>query len=416
MNIVYICHYAGSPDMGMAFRPYYFAREWVRDGHNVTIIAASYSHLRIRNPEVTRSFQEEYIDGIRYIWIKTGTYDHNGIDRALTMFEFVGTLYRKAELIAAGLEPDVIITSSTYPADTYAGQRIRKVCERRPLLIHEVHDMWPLTPIVLGGMSPHHPFIMAMQAAENSAYKHSDYVVSLLPSAEGYMKEHGLEDGKFRYIPNGVVTEEWNEDLEMPAEHAAAFRKLRDEGKFIVGFFGSHHDSNALENIIDVVNELKDRGAALVMIGEGRDKPKFIEHARETGADNVVFLPQVEKKYIPPILKKMDAIYIGMLESPLPKYGICLNKMFDSMMSGKPIIMAITTPRSPVSDAGCGIMTDSGDNAGIKAALGKLMSMTPGERQELGERGRTAIMEKYTYRKLAGQFEELFRNRAGAAG
>ena len=42
MNILYINHYAGSPRMGMEFRPYYFAREWVKMGHDVTMIANSF--------------------------------------------------------------------------------------------------------------------------------------------------------------------------------------------------------------------------------------------------------------------------------------------------------------------------------------------------------------------------------------
>ena len=29
MNIILLDHYAGSPEMGMEFRPYYMAREWV---------------------------------------------------------------------------------------------------------------------------------------------------------------------------------------------------------------------------------------------------------------------------------------------------------------------------------------------------------------------------------------------------
>ena len=50
MNILYIEHYAGSPEMGMEFRPYYLSREWTRMGHRVTIIAGDYSHLRKKNP------------------------------------------------------------------------------------------------------------------------------------------------------------------------------------------------------------------------------------------------------------------------------------------------------------------------------------------------------------------------------
>ena len=56
MNIILMDHYAGSPEMGMEFRPYYMAREWVRMGHNVRIVAGSYSHLRIKNPKVDKDF------------------------------------------------------------------------------------------------------------------------------------------------------------------------------------------------------------------------------------------------------------------------------------------------------------------------------------------------------------------------
>ena len=66
MNILLINHYAGSTEMGMEFRPYYFAREWLKRGHRVTIIAGDYSHLRIKNPEIKKDFQKEVIDNIQY--------------------------------------------------------------------------------------------------------------------------------------------------------------------------------------------------------------------------------------------------------------------------------------------------------------------------------------------------------------
>ena len=74
MNIVLINHYAGSPEMGMEFRPYYLAREWVKMGHRVRIIAGDFSHLRIRNPKVKKDYQRENIDGIEYYWVRTGDY------------------------------------------------------------------------------------------------------------------------------------------------------------------------------------------------------------------------------------------------------------------------------------------------------------------------------------------------------
>ena len=112
--------------MGMEFRPYYLSEEWIKMGHSVRILAADYSHLRLKNPDVKKDFQEEMIDGITYDWIKTGTYEGNGVARALTMFRFVRKIREKARWIAKNWKPDVVITSSTYPLDIYAGQKIKK--------------------------------------------------------------------------------------------------------------------------------------------------------------------------------------------------------------------------------------------------------------------------------------------------
>ena len=139
MNILYIEHYAGSPEMGMEFRPYYLAREWVRMGHNVTIIAGDYSHLRKKNPSVINDFTPENIDEIEYVWVKTGEYEGNGMKRAMTMERFVRKLWMNAGKIVQKYRPDVVIASSTYPLDTYPAQKIAKIAKAK--YIHEVHDI-----------------------------------------------------------------------------------------------------------------------------------------------------------------------------------------------------------------------------------------------------------------------------------
>ena len=64
MRILYLEHYAGSPEYGMEYRPYYLAREWVKSGDEVTIVAASYSHLKNRQPSVHDRLKVEMINGI----------------------------------------------------------------------------------------------------------------------------------------------------------------------------------------------------------------------------------------------------------------------------------------------------------------------------------------------------------------
>ena len=157
MNILYIDHYAGSVSMGMEFRPYYLAREWQKKGHNVRIMTASFAHLRKNNPAVTKDFSVSEIDGIEYQWIKTNKYVGNGVKRIITMMQFCWKLYLNASRIAKEFKPDIVIASSTYPMDAYAARKIADKCGAK--YVHEVHDMWPITPIDLYGMSPKHPSV-----------------------------------------------------------------------------------------------------------------------------------------------------------------------------------------------------------------------------------------------------------------
>ena len=167
------------------------------------------------------------------LYFKAGTYEGNGAKRALSMFRFVAGLWRRAGWIAKEFMPEVIISSSTYPLDSYAAARIALKSKGR--YIHEAHDVWPLTLVELGGMSPKHPFVQLLDRAERYAYRHCDRVVSILPDALPHMMEQGLqEESKFAFIPNGVVIDEWEHTASLEKEHALLLDALRKEGRFIV--------------------------------------------------------------------------------------------------------------------------------------------------------------------------------------
>lgn len=407
MNILYINHYAGSIQMGMEFRPYYLAREWIKMGHRVTIMAGDYSHLRIKNPEVKKDFQKEVIDGIQYCWVRTGAYEGNGVKRALTMFRFVYKLWRNARKIVNSLKPDVVITSSTYPLDTFAGQRIAKLCNAR--LIHEVHDMWPATLIELGGMKKCNPFVVLMQVGENSAYKYSDYVVSILPCAKEYMMKHGMAEHKFVNIQNGVVLSEWEQGEQIPKEHQEVLSRLKDNGNFIVGYFGGHALSNALDILLDAAKEIQNPQIKFVLVGNGVEKPRLEKRVQDERLENVFFLPSVGKVSIGDLTRYFDCSYMGSLKSPLYRFGVSFNKMYDSMIAGKPIVCAIDTPECLVDKYECGIVIKNGKASEIRSAIEQLYDMPDDERKKMGLKGKEAVLKYYNYATLAEQFEMLFK-------
>lgn len=398
MNILLINHYAGSPAYGMEYRPFYMAREWVRMGHRVTIVGADFSHLRSRQPDAGI----ELVEGIRYVWLSTPAYQGNGIGRVRNMLSFVRQLFFRHTYIVGENLPDVVIASSTYPLDIYPATALARKYQAQ--LVYEVHDLWPLSPMELGGMSKYHPFIMVMQKAEDYAYHHVDRVVSLLPKAELHMLERGLPVGKFQCVPNGIAVEEWYMQQAVAQGQRTALQKLRKNGVFMVLYAGAHGIANALKYLILAAELLKNQKIGIVLLGNGQEKSNLQQLVAERHIQNVSFLPAVGKNCVPDLLNFADVLYIGLQRQPLFRFGVSPNKMFDYMMAEKPIISAIDAGNDLVAEAGCGISIPAGDSEAIAEAICQMRALTADERAAMGKKGKAFVLAHHDYKVLAARF------------
>ena len=136
MNILYLNHYAGSPRHGMEYRPYYLSREWVRAGHQVTLVAAGHSHVRATQPRQTDDApitapMTEAIDGIGYRWFPAPAYQGNGLGRVKNIWAFLRQVWAAAPTLVAELKPDVVIASSTYPMDIWVARRLARLARAK---------------------------------------------------------------------------------------------------------------------------------------------------------------------------------------------------------------------------------------------------------------------------------------------
>lgn len=407
MRILLINHYVGGGGLGMEYRPYCLAKEWVKQGHQVYLLGASFSHLRLKNPDVKRDFTLEVRDGLNYIWVKTPSYN-SSLKRVLNMALFVSKLQSHTRKIAKSCAPDLVIASSTYPLDIYPAKKIAELTGAK--LCYEVHDLWPMSPMLIGGYSEKHPFIRIMQKAENDCYKYSDKVVSLLWNAEEHMREHGLAEGKFVCVPNGYDPEDWTNEkrsLPLPDEHQKAFKTL--EGKVIVGFAGGFAASGALMTLIETAVLLKNNERIhFVLVGKGPEEDSLRNKVKTMGLNNVTFLPAVSKNLIPSVISHFDIGYMGGIHSELHKYGTSYNKMTDYMLSGIPILQAIDEPGSVVNRMGCGIQVEAESPCNNAKAIQKIVNLTIEERSSMGNIGRNYAIQNLTWMKLSEVFIEAF--------
>ena len=445
MNILYINHYAGSPQHGMEYRPYYLAREWVRAGHAVRMLAASYSHVRAQQPDlaamhtaashapngqsgqsshplpgdvVQEAVEEagaksgratvQHIDGVAYHWYATPAYVGNGVGRVKNIWAFLRQVWLDAPRLARTFEPDVVIASSTYPMDIWVAHRIAKLARKqgKPCkLVFEVHDLWPLSPIELGGMSPKHPFIMLCQAAEKYAYQHADVVVSMLPKVAEHMQSHGLDVRKLHIVPNGITLDEWEgEAVPLRADVASHLAAQKAAGRKVVGYAGSHGTPNALEVLLQAAAHMQTEPFSFVLVGSGHEKAALQQQAQEWGLQHVAFFDPIPKAHIPAFLAQLDIAYIGWQRVPIYRFGIAPNKLMDYMMARCVVLHSVEAGNDPVAEAGCGMTVPPADPQAVADGLRQLARLDAATRQRMGESGRQFVLDNHTYPVLAQRF------------
>lgn len=406
MNILLINHYAGCPDCGMEFRPYYMAKNWTGKGHKVLIVAATFSHLRKTNKQILDDFLYENIDGVDYLWIKTPEYSTNGLDRLKNIITFVRKLNKYSGDIVQKFIPHAVIASSTYPVDISAAKKIAKKAKAK--LIFEIHDLWPLSPMELGGYSKFHPFIAFLQYFENIAFKKSDAVVSILPKTLEHAKNHGLKPEKWHYVPNGIYLNDWNKSIKIPQNYAKKLDELKQKGLFLIGYAGNIGVANVLHTFIESKKYLKDQKVGIILLGTGTEVNNLKKLAESYS--HVYFFDPIEKTAIPNFLKKLDVVYVGLKRQPLFRFGVSPNKIFDYMMAKKPIIQAIEAGNDLVNEANAGITIEPENPEQIAKAILKFSQLSKNELNQMGENGQKFVLNNHEYSVLSNKFLQVLQN------
>lgn len=400
-SIWIISQYSSTPETGIGGRHYYLARELTRQGHDVHLVAASYTHLLRRPPDVDDKYCVAEVDGFNFVWVKTPVYSNaNSLRRILNWFLFSRRLGGLPKVIPGC--PDTIIYSSPSLVPYLGAYRLAKRLGSK--LVWDVRDIWPLTFIELGGYSRWHPFVVLSNWIESFACKTSSHITSNLPHAIDHLATKGASRNKFDWIPNGYCAEEKLNAEPLSDETLRQF----PQDKFIVGYCGTLGTANAIDVMLDVAQSTcEDESIAYFLVGGGPLRSHIQEVAKKKSLSNIVLLESIPKIQVPSMLSNFDVCYVGMNKSPLYRYGTSLNKLPEYLMSEKPLIFSVDSQFKPVDDANAGITVGAGDVGSIVSAIYKLKSMSDTERKQLGENGVKHAEEHYEFSKLAAKLSNI---------
>jgi len=390
--------YAGSPFHGMIYRHYYMAKELQKRNMKTTIISASYSHFMVNKPPIKdKPYLLEKIDMIEYLWLKVIEYkDSRDKKRVLKWFQFCLKLFTVSNKID---KPDVILCSGSAPMLILPAYYLAK--KHGAKLIFEVRDIWPLTLMDFKGYSKYNPLIYIMQKSVNFGFRNADKVISVLPHTDTYIKEQGISNVDFSYLPNGIFLEE----LKNPSPLNEKTQLEVQKEKFTIGYTGAMGMGDGLDLLIDVAEILKEEAnISFLLIGRGSEKERLKKRITDLKLNNIKILDAIPKREVQSLLTLFDVCYIGWENKEIYKYGISANKIFDYMYAGKPIIHLFTGEGDLIAKANCGISITEHKSSLVSEAVLKLYNTPKEQRKVTGMRGKKFVLENHTYHKIIDNF------------
>ena len=351
-------------------------------GHRVTIVSRDTRSLEAgrhgRPPG--RLVAREQVDGIDVLFLNIPY--ANRYSKPVRLASF--TAFTVAAGVAGALErkPNVVFASSTPLTIGIAGLATARL--KRVPFVFEIRDLWPAVPVQLGALkSP--PAVRSAEWLERRLYAGAERIVVLSEGAKQDLERRGVPAEKLSLIPNAADLDVFRPDV--VDEGFRARHSL--EGKFVALYAGAIGRANGLDQLVDAANALRRRGddrVAIVVLGDGGERPRLEERAHELGLDNLRFLPPVAKEELAGIVGAADVTLTIFAPYPVLETN-SPNKFFDSLAAGRPAIVNLDGwVRRLVEENDAGAWVPAGDSE----ALGWALSALAGDRERVERMGRNA--------------------------
>lgn len=412
-------HYAGNMFFEKGGRHYNFSKYLHRAGYNVTVFCCNAKHNS--NAEnyfnIDGMWQEYYAEDINtpFVFIKGRPYIGNGKQRILNMLDFYLNVQKAAkEYAKIKGKPDVIIGSSVHPLTCVAAIHLSKFFRCRNIV--EIRDLWPESFVAFGLISEQNLLLKLLYAGERWIYKKADAVVFSVEGGADYIIEKGwdtahggpIDMSKVCHINNGVdlemfISNKENYDYDDP--------DLNDPAIFKVVYTGSIRKANRIEILPEVAKLLKEKGQCKIKFllwGAGDHVESVRDVIEEYGLENIVLKGFVEKKYVPSILEKGDLNIYVLTDSPLYKFGLSLNKMFEYFASGKPVLASTNSGYSIIDRYQCGVCLEEFDPENMAEEIIRFVNMPKEEYETYCANARNAAKD-YDFKKLTDKLEGLLK-------
>ncbi len=404
MRILFPSHYFPPEVNAPASRTYEHCKQWVQDGHEVTVVTCAPNHPQGTVYEGYRNklIQWENQDGIRVVRIWTYVTANQGfLKRTVNYISFM-----MAAILSAPFLSGFDITLSTSPQffNGLAGYAVSRL-KRTPWIL-EIRDLWPESIVAVGAIT-NRTIIGLLEALELFAYRRADHIVVVTDSFKTHIQDKGICKQKVTVIKNGVDFSLYKKPPDNPVSLAA---KIGIEGRFVASYIGTHGMAHHLETILQAADELREwQDIVFLLVGDGAERDRLLAMKDSMNLSNVVMLDQQPKTAMPHFWSLSNVSLVLLRKCDLFK-TVIPSKIFESMAMERPIILGVEGESSELlKSAEAGICIEPENEKDLAAQVLNLYQ-NPRRCQELGSNGRKYVLENFARLVLANRFSDLIRN------
>ena len=381
-----------------ATRTYEHCCEWVKAGHEVTVITCfpNYPTGKVYQGYKNSLFgKTESMNGIKVVRVWSYMTANKGFaKRILDFISFSVTSF------FAGLfqSCDIIIATSPQFFTALSGRTLHWF-KRKPWVM-EVRDLWPDSIKAVGAMKGN--FILDYFSKEEKwCYKSADKIVVVTNSFKKDIIAKGIPAEKIHIIKNGANTE-----LFKPREKSQELLERHNlKGKKILGYIGTLGMAHKIDFLIDCIKGSSEY--ILMILGNGAERENLEKKIQEEGISNVVLLDSVPKHEVPDYIALQDAALINLRKSDLFK-TVIPSKIFETAAMRIPILLGVDgEAREIIEEFGAGIYYEPENMDDFKKKLESLFSSK--EIYQSCQEGGEKLAKAYDRKRLAAEMLKIIQ-------
>ena len=320
-----------------ASRTFEHSREWVRAGHDVTVItcAPNFPKGKVYDGYRNRLWQSEMMEGIRVIRVWTYITANDGFVKRILDYQSFMLSAVIAALFVRRI--DVVIATSPQFFTACAGWMVGAL--KRIPFVFELRDLWPESIKAVGAMSDSWA-LRLLERIELFLYRKAATIITVTKSFKRILVERGFGEAKIHVVTNGVDMTQFTsrpKDDDLVASMGL-------QGKFVAGYVGTHGLAHHLETILDAATALaktpNGNDFHFVMLGDGARKQALREETARRGLTNVMFIDSVAKAEVPRYWSLLDVSIIHLRKTALFT-TVIPSKLFECMGMGIPVLHGV---------------------------------------------------------------------------